>query len=1022
MRSPEQIRPASVRGAAHSGDRGAALVITLIVCTVLAMVVVAMMQNTTLDRASSAGIANQYRAQLAAEAGVQSALATLMQTTKTKEEDPTRHGPYATVFARDPAGGVSPYMLLARRDLVGGALRTKRLPIFSSAFPAIDYFDDIAAPLIDRNARTVPDVVNGNTNNRTVSKESDLVRDLNAVIPGRPNGLVGLSRNGARVSLPVNWIYYHDGDGAVAGRYAYWVDDESSKLDLRFAGGDDKGAPIARGPGTNRGEISLGWLEQSGLSEPQADNLRIYKARNLPIDDKSLARFPLNEGGSGIDDDALWNEVAPYLTTASLHDRRAPDGKLKLDLNKLIQAEPDDTERIQREVDAIVAAIKDNLPEFGARASFDASSADREFYVRKIAANIRDFVDEDHTPTMVGRDGTVLSFPGVAPGDFIPLGTDLVVEDIPAMGKERGPYLSEYLRIVRVISEVPVAGVANLFDLQVVFAHYVELHNPTGATMKAADLPGAYVLLANREQWENGTPPPNDMPATLRPSDIVMRLPADFEIPANGYAVLTTDDAVIPEVTGSVYQLTRGAGPGQWDAVDPDLNGTDLPLAGEPERYQIRATTGTATGADRATRFNFYTRLDSAVPYKDSFERLIFGADAGIIDAAPKIYSSRRHLLGRGSDNPFYRWTFPADPFTSSRNTSNDNNTSPRFSRGDLRANMEISRLENFADGTWRVGGSTPTGFFANAFPAAASTFLTLGSRNYRYGDQEIAAGVDAWRRGWKEYTSDSAGNHFVANRLLRSIGELGFIYDPARHLLAGFRAHGATLRMGQSDAGTNNRAANNTGIEFRNWLGGRGSDTPLQPEYMRNAFLLTDVFAVNETDQGRINPNSLVRDDGMVFRALLDGFTFESNAQENASSALAGRTINAATFLPAMVQNALAGGGLMTVGDISTASLFHAGTNLVAGVNMASAAVSDAGREEFFRRTADLLTTHSLAFTIYSVGQSGRFVGNEFQPTSTAIKEVIAQLAPEYPEPADDFERVAPSGWRSLRVRQMSH
>jgi len=1016
MRSPAPKKFAPLLAGARSGDHGAALVVTLIVCTVLATVVVAMMQNTTLDRASSAAIANQYRAQLAAEAGVQSALATLMQTTKTKEEDPTRHGPYATVFARDPASGASPYLLLARRDLVGGALRTKRLPIFSSSFQTKDYFDDIAVPLIDTNARTVPDVVNGNTNNRSVSRETDLVRDLNTPTPGRPNGLVGLSRNGARVSLPVNWIYYQDANGAVAGRYAYWVDDESSKLDLRFAGSDGQGAPLPRGAGTNRGEISLGWLELRGLSQPQTENLRIYKASNLPLDETSLARFPLSGGTAGIDNDALWKEVAPYLTTSSLHDRRAPDGKLKLDLNKLIQADPDDTDRIQAEVDAIVAAINDNLPEFGARASSDATASDREFYVRKIAANIRDFVDADNIPTMVARDGTVLSFPGIAPRDFIPLGTDLLVEDIPAMGKERGPFLSEYLRIVRVISETPVPGLDHAFDLQVVFAHYVELHNPSGDTITAADLPGAYVLLANREPWENGLPPPQGTPATIRPSDIVMRLPANFTIPPNGYVVLSTDDSVIPEVTGTVYQLTRGAGPGQWDAVDP--GGTDPPLPGGPERYAIRTE---AQPGDRTTRFNFYTRENSAVSYQDSFERLIFGTDAGIVDAAPKIYSAVRHRLGRGIANPVYRWTFPSDSFTDNKNTVNSSDT-PRFSRGDLRANMEISLLGDHAGGTWRLPAAGGTAVFANNFPDAAVESLTLASRNYRYADQEISAGVAAWRRGWKEYTSDPAGNHFVANRPLRSVGELGFVYDPARHLLSGHRAHGATLRLGQSDAGTNNRAANNTGQEFRDWLGGRGSDTPTQPEYMRNALLLTDVFAVNATDQGRINPNSLVRDDGVVFRALLDGFTFESNAQENASSALAGRTINAATFLPAMVQNAVAGGGLLTVGDISRAGLFHAGTDLVAGVNMAGAAVSDAGREEFFRRTADLLTAHSLAFTIYSIGQSGRFAGNEFQPTSTAIKEVVVQLAPEYPEPADDFERVEPSGWRILRVRQMSH
>lgn len=989
---------------------GAALVTTIIVVAVLAVVAVAFLQSNTADLSGSRSVVNHLRARMAAEAGVEAALDVITQTTKTKDEDPAGHGPYATVFARDPAGGVSPYLLLARRELAGNAVRTKRLPVFSTAFPTMDYFDDISVPLIDRNARIVRDVVNGNATNRFVSRESDLVRDLNAPTPGRPNGLVGLSRTGVPVSLPVNWIYFQDGTGAVAGRYAYWVDDESSKLDLRFVGSDDQGAPVPRGGGTNRGEISLGWLEQRVLSKPQTDNLRIYKASNLPLDASSLARFPLSGGTDGIDDDALWNEVMPYLTTSSLHDRRAPDGKLKLDLNKLIQADPDDTVRIQLEVDAIVAAIQDNLPEFGARASSDAAAADREFYVRKIAANIRDFVDEDHIPTMVGRDGTVMSFPGVAPGDFIPLGTALIVEDIPALGKEKGPFLSEYLRVVRVISETPVPGFNHSFDLEVVFAHYVELHNPTGATITVADLPGAYVLLANREPWHNGSA--LGSPDKLRPSDIIMRLPAGFQIPPNGYAVLTTDDVVIPQATGSVYQLTRGTGPGKWDTVDP--GGTDPPLPGGPERYQIRTTSGTADGGNRSTRFNLSTRLTTQT-YLDSSERLIFGGADSILDAAPKLNTGGRQYFGRGTESTAYMWTSPNDPASSS--ARNIDNTFSRLSRGDLRANMEVSELGNHSGGTWKDAGSV----YGQEKLDAAIYPVTLGQRNRNYDRQDAPAGDDWWRMGWKEYTLDPAGNHFVANRPLRSIGELGFIYDPSRHLLTGFRAHGSTLRMGQSDAGTNNRAMNNSGQEFRNWLGGRGSDDPTRLEYMRNAFLLTDIFTVNDADRGRINPNSMVRDDGFVFRSLLDGFTFESNSQENASPALAGRTINPETFLPAMVQTATAGGGFMAAGDISRAALFHAGTNL-AGVNMAGAAVSDAGREEFFRRTADLLTTHSLAFTIYSVGQTGRFQGNEFQPTSTAIEEVVVQLIPDFPVPTDDFERVAPSRWQILRVRQMSH
>ena len=57
-----------------SSERGAALVVTLIVCVVLAMVVVALMQNTTLDRSTAQAIANNYRAQLAAESGLAQAM------------------------------------------------------------------------------------------------------------------------------------------------------------------------------------------------------------------------------------------------------------------------------------------------------------------------------------------------------------------------------------------------------------------------------------------------------------------------------------------------------------------------------------------------------------------------------------------------------------------------------------------------------------------------------------------------------------------------------------------------------------------------------------------------------------------------------------------------------------------------------------------------------------------------------------------------------------------------------------
>lgn len=92
-------------------ERGAALVVTLIVCTVLAMVVVALMQNTGLDRASSRSIANQYRAQLAAESGLAEAMALIQSNaagfTYVSGGEPLLAGGYRTyIRPRSVAGGV----------------------------------------------------------------------------------------------------------------------------------------------------------------------------------------------------------------------------------------------------------------------------------------------------------------------------------------------------------------------------------------------------------------------------------------------------------------------------------------------------------------------------------------------------------------------------------------------------------------------------------------------------------------------------------------------------------------------------------------------------------------------------------------------------------------------------------------------------------------------------------------------------------------------------------------------------
>jgi len=64
------------------GERGVALVTTVIVVAVLAVVAVAFMQSTTTDRLSSRSVANYTRAKLAAEGGAAAAEAMVADLVK----------------------------------------------------------------------------------------------------------------------------------------------------------------------------------------------------------------------------------------------------------------------------------------------------------------------------------------------------------------------------------------------------------------------------------------------------------------------------------------------------------------------------------------------------------------------------------------------------------------------------------------------------------------------------------------------------------------------------------------------------------------------------------------------------------------------------------------------------------------------------------------------------------------------------------------------------------------------------
>jgi hypothetical protein len=289
--------------------------------------------------------------------------------------------------------------------------------------------------------------------------------------------------------------------------------------------------------------------------------------------------------------------------------------------------------------------------------------------------------------------------------------------------------------------------------------------------------------------------------------------------------------------------------------------------------------------------------------------------------------------------------------------------------------------------------------------------------------------GNNTWQKGLYEFTSDPAGNANYKNTNLTSLAELGYVYDPIRYDIEGYRSMGATLRIGQSDSATNNRATN-AAADYQNWLGGRGSDSATNAAYGKNAFLLMDVFRTDTNTAGRINPNSVVRDGfGTVMRAALTNFTYEGQATNGASTLLSNQTLNPTNTVVAIRNFATnsTNGFLVSIGDLSRIPAFWGNgtspTNIVPTVAMSAA--SDAGKEEFLRRTANLLTTQSLAFTVYIVGQTGEILtksgADTFVPASTTTTETVIQLEPVYPATSDETP-VAPTEWKTLKPRTLSY
>lgn len=325
-------------------ERGVALVTTVIVVAVLAVVAVAFMQSTTADRLSARSIANYTRAKLAAEAGLAAAEATLARAMRndtfivvanTNRQLFVGNGTNSTNFSFTPAFSTSPNLTSAVAPIVTGRIPTT----------------NVAGGILFTNQ-----------------------------MPG------GLSIT----SPAVTWVYLSDASGQTNARFAYWVEDLGGKLDLAMVGATGAGdiTNARRLTGTNPAEIALwSFFNPSSASDAGNANATALTAARSNILTTATARL--------VNSSVTTNMLADFAVNLR-HDTNEPEvipfglgyadaGKAKYNLNTNTNAAG---------AARLADAINRNLPNFGKR----SGAMDPTAYVNSIAASIVDYADTNDIP------------------------------------------------------------------------------------------------------------------------------------------------------------------------------------------------------------------------------------------------------------------------------------------------------------------------------------------------------------------------------------------------------------------------------------------------------------------------------------------------------------------------------------------------------------------------------------------------------------------------------------------------
>ncbi len=1095
----------------HHRDPGFSLIVCLIILTLLSILVVSFITTTTSERTTSKAYLNKATAELAANTAVNQAISLLTEQIAQYPDSATVWDSVVPPTGTKPAdnlpveGTYLYYTTTGPNFSTGTSAATPRparvLPLFSRSKGGEAITDDveITAKNTVLGTEAWNDTTSVNLNRARDDKDSDGWIGSPPTATPAPGPGSGAAMTPTPKPFRAKWIEIKDQapltsgtpipgtpTPKVIGRYAYWVEDESFKVNLNLLSNGKRGRemdvkdPIT-GAVTAKGELTL---DAEALARPfyQTHPERAsdcpawhtpiqgllrsasapFMSDEVKLNAVSSAAFTLRDeffgkqlfelrafnraGASATPDPAaylLGDKTKFFATIFSSGLNVSRQGSQRLNLSGLGFDRPyklssvttaDEEKEYNRQIQRLVEAIRYHAPKFGQRfyrntAAIDATTLNAEqvmplkptdpphqtIYLYKLAANIRDYIDPDSQPTMIQNNG--LLAPRAAPA--LAMSAHEGDNDYWAQGKDAAPFLQE--AVARFRSQ---CFSDRTYKLKV--DYYIEFWNMTGQDIYAKETPGqrhlnnAFVKIADPVGWfghGGGTAPltdPSGNPSFGR--ELTIDLSTGVYKPGSG-----TGNKGTPAPDGVVFR----AGTCTVITSDPD----DLLPASAGSWPGSCYTTG---GLNKTVTYycsNLVGKREFAGPLppnvvgnpvdgiwpqfrdapnssgqnqEDYGTEVILANSYGYLDSHPYTISK-----GGGPNVTYLNQT------TSNRNYRDDTYGGTLFGNGNSPSQLGDPRTNNeqMVFRRWKLGGIGEPDQTRYFNPTVSDDYrFSLGWPNSRYvfpartvqrntsGTKKVSY---AWKdrfKVWDQTMTDEAvavpnpdaktAPAFVANENIRSIGQLGDIFDPARlpgngsYPVTSSRGGGRTLRVGQPDLDT--IKMDNLSDQSQQWASWRLADflSPSNELYL----------------PGQININGLRRDNGAALRAACYGLTMKatycsaSNSDTTAADPSSPTTKDAADFNTDDLGLSPATPGLQKLineaktrleltdltrptyfrerGEISELKVFSSkATDLLLGIRMYDA--FDRSREELVRRLIDMITTRGNVFSVYAVGQS---------------------------------------------------